>query len=132
HRLVEILAVLDGDKPGSLVRVAVADDHDRSVRVLDPDPRMDGVLAATDEILHPRRQRPHATNLRIWSIVQPAPRSTTASRHAAGAGLAPFVRADRERTWLLHAAVSPTAADRADTVGVPPLIACSIWTEPSG
>src|SRR5690606_41317315 len=85
----QVLAILDGDEPGALVRVAVADDHDRSVRVLDPDPRMDGVLAATDEILHPRRKRPHATNLRIWSIVQSAPRSTKKSDSIRRPGLLP-------------------------------------------
>src|SRR5690606_18003012 len=73
----------------------------------------------------------HPTILRTSSIVQSAPRNTTASLHAAGASLPPDGTPESRMTCPLHAAGSPIADERAATTGVPPLMLCSIWTLPS-
>src|SRR5690606_17407651 len=73
----------------------------------------------------------HGSHLRASSIVQSAPRTTTASLHAAGTSIEVDGTPESRMTCPLHAVGSRLTDERAATTGVPPSIDCSICTEPS-
>src|SRR5690606_5897457 len=102
-----------------------------AVRIGHQDAHVDRVVLRGQDGQVGGGEYPHPTNLRTSSIVQSAPRSTTASRHAAGASLPPDGTPESRMTCPLHAVGSPIAAVRAATTGAPPSIDCSICTEPS-